>query len=452
MFNASPAYFALLGLCLAAMAWGGYCWYVQLTQGLGAAGYAPPVFWGAYITTFVFWIGIGHAGTLISLYCSFSDRSGELEFIAHQKPWPFLPLWLPVCFPRSMLVALGTLIGYSHIPTNVSYGITLNPHLCGMFLLYLPTLAYHQYSSTSVWYRILLLFEIEPVVLFTKFMMFCHLVGVVQIDNGVTTWLRTDFLLPSQHHWSYLYTLSSLGTLLWHKPWDGTQHCSHPTLSQEPSFQVVRWLLPWCCHWASYSNGLWARWQTITDKHDKYEKQAYISVWHLEQLAKMCLLTGGIWPMLTGLSTTLLGTQTTLTSGGSSITESLVSTIGYSLWWSFVTVCTRFGGSCYGEEITPSYLLSQSSSTSTVWKTQHHCQCLGSPIWSCCLDSHTQLGRNGDYDLEFRMVWLVPSVYQNNAISCHCWNERTGQTAIKIWWRRQHELLYSTKIQHKMEL
>ncbi len=34
--------------------------------GLGVAGYEPPVMWGVYIVTFVFWIGIGHAGTLIS--------------------------------------------------------------------------------------------------------------------------------------------------------------------------------------------------------------------------------------------------------------------------------------------------------------------------------------------------------------------------------------------------
>src|SRR5207248_524127 len=32
----------------------------------GVAGYNPPVMWGVYIITFVFWIGIGHAGTLIS--------------------------------------------------------------------------------------------------------------------------------------------------------------------------------------------------------------------------------------------------------------------------------------------------------------------------------------------------------------------------------------------------
>ncbi|MCK6505503.1 polysulfide reductase NrfD [Myxococcota bacterium] len=66
LFKPSAAYLGLLGLALGIMAWGGYCWWYQLVHGLGAAGYTPPVFWGVYITTFVFWIGIGHAGTLIS--------------------------------------------------------------------------------------------------------------------------------------------------------------------------------------------------------------------------------------------------------------------------------------------------------------------------------------------------------------------------------------------------
>ena len=41
-------------------------WTYQIHEGLGAAGYQPPVMWGVYIVTFVFWVGIGHAGTLIS--------------------------------------------------------------------------------------------------------------------------------------------------------------------------------------------------------------------------------------------------------------------------------------------------------------------------------------------------------------------------------------------------
>ena len=39
---------------------------VQTYWGLGTTGLMHPVMWGVYITTFVFWVGIAHAGTLIS--------------------------------------------------------------------------------------------------------------------------------------------------------------------------------------------------------------------------------------------------------------------------------------------------------------------------------------------------------------------------------------------------
>ncbi len=39
---------------------------VQMSEGIGILGINSPVYWGTYITNFVFWIGIGHAGTLIS--------------------------------------------------------------------------------------------------------------------------------------------------------------------------------------------------------------------------------------------------------------------------------------------------------------------------------------------------------------------------------------------------
>src|SRR5215475_10746370 len=38
----------------------------QITTGVGVWGNNSPVFWAWDITNFVFWIGIGHAGTLIS--------------------------------------------------------------------------------------------------------------------------------------------------------------------------------------------------------------------------------------------------------------------------------------------------------------------------------------------------------------------------------------------------
>jgi len=45
---------------------GVYAYLNQYRQGLGITGLARPIFWGVYITNFVFFIGISHAGTLIS--------------------------------------------------------------------------------------------------------------------------------------------------------------------------------------------------------------------------------------------------------------------------------------------------------------------------------------------------------------------------------------------------
>ena len=62
----SPKWFIGLGIAICAMLVGASAWTFQIYWGLGNAGYVPPVMWGVYIITFVFWVGIGHAGTLIS--------------------------------------------------------------------------------------------------------------------------------------------------------------------------------------------------------------------------------------------------------------------------------------------------------------------------------------------------------------------------------------------------
>jgi Ni/Fe-hydrogenase subunit HybB-like protein len=56
------AFVALLGL----IAWGAAAYLTQLRVGLGGTGLHQPVSWGFYVTNFVFFIGISHAGTLIS--------------------------------------------------------------------------------------------------------------------------------------------------------------------------------------------------------------------------------------------------------------------------------------------------------------------------------------------------------------------------------------------------
>ena len=54
---------ALLG---AVTLWGLFAYYLQVRYGLGRTGLNRPAYWGIYIINFVFFIGISHAGTLIS--------------------------------------------------------------------------------------------------------------------------------------------------------------------------------------------------------------------------------------------------------------------------------------------------------------------------------------------------------------------------------------------------
>jgi Fe-S-cluster-containing dehydrogenase component len=66
MEGASLNYWLLLHLAVGFMLAGRRRVDLPGLPGLGIAGYRHPVFWGAYIVTFVFWVGIAHAGTLIS--------------------------------------------------------------------------------------------------------------------------------------------------------------------------------------------------------------------------------------------------------------------------------------------------------------------------------------------------------------------------------------------------
>ena len=66
VFHTSGRFFvavAVLGAIVLA-AFG--AWGYQMWAGLGVSGLRWPVYWGFYITNFVFWIGLSHAGTLIS--------------------------------------------------------------------------------------------------------------------------------------------------------------------------------------------------------------------------------------------------------------------------------------------------------------------------------------------------------------------------------------------------
>ncbi len=59
-------FWAMAAVLLMIGAFGVYAYLFQFKYGLGVTGLNRPVYWGVYITNFVFFIGISHAGTLIS--------------------------------------------------------------------------------------------------------------------------------------------------------------------------------------------------------------------------------------------------------------------------------------------------------------------------------------------------------------------------------------------------
>jgi len=71
--GASPRYLLTTAVAFAIGATGLVAWGYQLRRGMGVTGLQRPVFWGFYIVDFVFWIGISHAGTLISAILRLTD-------------------------------------------------------------------------------------------------------------------------------------------------------------------------------------------------------------------------------------------------------------------------------------------------------------------------------------------------------------------------------------------
>ena len=66
LMKSGRGYYGFLVFLVAVIAWGVYAYSLQLRYGLVVTGMREPVLWGLYISNFVFFIGISHAGTLIS--------------------------------------------------------------------------------------------------------------------------------------------------------------------------------------------------------------------------------------------------------------------------------------------------------------------------------------------------------------------------------------------------
>ncbi|MBZ5533293.1 MAG: polysulfide reductase NrfD [Acidobacteriia bacterium] len=66
-------FYLWVGFLVAVLLWGLYAYIQQLRNGLIVTGMRDQISWGLYITNFVFFIGISHAGTLISAILRVTD-------------------------------------------------------------------------------------------------------------------------------------------------------------------------------------------------------------------------------------------------------------------------------------------------------------------------------------------------------------------------------------------
>ncbi|MEE8519199.1 MAG: NrfD/PsrC family molybdoenzyme membrane anchor subunit [Dehalococcoidia bacterium] len=87
---------SLLGIVVAGMfsAFG-----FMLNQGLGVTGLNQPVFWGFFITNFVFWVGISHAGVMISAILRLSQAEWRRPMVRAAETMTVFALMTSLMMP-----------------------------------------------------------------------------------------------------------------------------------------------------------------------------------------------------------------------------------------------------------------------------------------------------------------------------------------------------------------
>jgi len=95
----SSRYLLALAVTFLVGAWGLGCWGYQIVRGIGVAGIRRPTMWGFYLVNFVFWIGISHAGTLISAILRLTDAGWRKPVTRAAEAITVFALMIGAMFP-----------------------------------------------------------------------------------------------------------------------------------------------------------------------------------------------------------------------------------------------------------------------------------------------------------------------------------------------------------------
>jgi Ni/Fe-hydrogenase subunit HybB-like protein len=143
LLHSSRGFYAFVGSLCFLVAMGAYAYYIQLQDGLGATGMRNQVQWGLYISNFVFFIGISHAGTLISAVLRVSNAEWRRPITRMAESITVMALMIGALFP---LIDLGrpdrvlNLIIYGRLQSPIVWDfISIATYITGSIIyLYLP--------------------------------------------------------------------------------------------------------------------------------------------------------------------------------------------------------------------------------------------------------------------------------------------------------------------------
>ena len=256
---------------------GALTFLILVKDGLGHAGYQPPVFWLVYITTFVFWIGIGHAGTLISAI-----------LYLFRSPWR-TAVYRSTEVMTVFAVMTAALFPIIHIGRQWIF-YWLLPYPNQRFL-------WPNFKSPLLWdvFAITTYFTVS-----TTFLVYGLIPDVAAVRDKVSGWRKLVYKLASvgwvgtDNQWrhysrAYLY-LAALATPL--------VLSVHSVVSWDFASGIVPgWhgtiFAPYFVAGAIYS-GCAMVITLLTPIRKLFGLEELITVHHYENLAKLCLLTGSI--------------------------------------------------------------------------------------------------------------------------------------------------------------
>ena len=99
LVSTSRRYLIWLGVLLAVLGWGIYAYATQLANGLIVTGMRDRISWGVYIASFVFFIGISHAGTLLSAILRATKARWQLSITRMAELITVVALFVGALFP-----------------------------------------------------------------------------------------------------------------------------------------------------------------------------------------------------------------------------------------------------------------------------------------------------------------------------------------------------------------